>query len=647
MDEETMFAFVGLTLEKPSDAALDGMNYGPIVDEVMDIPVDDSIPNEENVFYDMDDPPMDVGTIYTNMNDFRKAVKQHAIKTQFELGTEKSNPNLFRGFCKVESCPWSIVARWMKNEKHVKICLNKGEHFCSSTGRVRTKMASYHWVGEKAIPFLKKDPNMGAIKLQNELQEKYVTTIHYSTIYVGMHIAREKLYGTWEDSFGNLFNFKAMVDLKMPGSVVEIGLKETEDGVYFQRFFCCFKPSINGFLNGCRPYLSVDATSLNGRWNGQLASATALDGHNWIFPLAFGLFESETNEEWIWFMEQLKRAIGSPPHLAICSDACKGLENAVKAVFPLAEHKACFIHLMKNFSKRFQGPIFGNMYPAARTFCPIYHEKLMHKMYKANDRVQPFLETYHSLLWMRSKFSEDIKCDYITNNIAQVWNNWVKDLKDLPIAELVDSLRSKFMELYARRRDIGERLEGHTMLRIIDRHLNVLSRQLGNLKVKVGGMGEAEVTEITDRHKVIRHVVNLAQHTCSCREWQVSGKPCPHALVVITSHRNPKMEDYLHPYFSVSLFRLAYTGIISPFPDKSQWPSIDLGFKVLPPLKKKAPGRQRKHRIPGCLEGKGNKSRTKGMWQVQCKQCKEFGHRESSAKCVFNGTKKRKSRAKG
>ncbi|XP_041999717.1 uncharacterized protein LOC121749194 [Salvia splendens] len=514
MDEETMFAFVGLTLEKPSDA-VEKMNSDPIVDEIMHITVDDHIPNEETVFHDMEDPPMDVGTVYANMNDFRRTVKQHAIKTQFELGTEKSNPNLFRGFCKAKSCPWSIVARLMKEEKHVKI-------------------------------------------------------------------AHEKLYGTWEDSFGNLFNFKAMVELKMPGSMVEIGLKETEDGVYFQRFFYCFKPGINGFLNGCKPYLSVDATALNGRWNGQLASATALDDHNWIFPVAFGLFESETNEERIWFMEQLKREIGSSPHLAICSDTCKGLENAVKAVFPLVEHRECFFQLMKNFSKRFQGPIFGHMYPAARTFCPIYHEHLMHKMYEANDRVQPFLETYHKLLWMRSKFSEEIKCDYIINNTAEVWNRWVKDLKDLPIAELVDNLRSKFMELYARRRNIGERLEGHTMLSIVVRHLNVLSRKLGQLKVKVGGMGEAEVTGITDRYKVIRHVVDLEQHTCSCKEWQVLGKPCPHALAVITSRRNPKMEDYLHPYFSVSLFRLAYARVISPFPDKSQWPSMNLGFKVLP-----------------------------------------------------------------
>ncbi|KAL1553541.1 hypothetical protein AAHA92_14204 [Salvia divinorum] len=124
MDEEIMFAFVGLTLEKHSDA-VEGMNYGPIVDEIVDISVDDRIPDEETVFHDMDDPPMNVGTIYANMNDFRRAVKQHAIKTQFELGTEKSNKNLFRGYCKAESCPWSIVARLTKDEKQVKIAREK------------------------------------------------------------------------------------------------------------------------------------------------------------------------------------------------------------------------------------------------------------------------------------------------------------------------------------------------------------------------------------------------------------------------------------------------------------------------------------------------------------------------------------------
>jgi len=251
------------------------------------------------------------------------------------------------------------------------------------------------------------------------------------------------------------------------------------------------------------------------------------------------------------------------------------------------------------------------MYPAARTFQLDYHEYLMNKMYATNKNVEPLLKTNHKLKWMRSKFSEHIKCDHITSNVAEVWNNWVKDIKDLPIADLADTLRSKFMELYARKR-IGEKFEGHIMLPIVVRQLHALSRQLGHLKIKDGGRDEAEVTKVTDSQKIIRHVVNIKNHICTCREWQVSGKPCPHAMALITTCRNPKMEEYLHPYFSVYHFRLAYGGVIRPLPDKSQWVRVNLGFKVLAPLEKRPPGRQRKLRRPSCIEGKGTKSRGKG-----------------------------------
>ena len=65
-------------------------------------------------------------------------------------------------------------------------------------------------------------------------------------------------------------------------------------------------------------------------------------------------------------MEQLKKAIGDPPLLAVCSDVCKGLENAVKNIFPNAEQRKCFYHLVRNFKKRFRG--FGQIYPTARAY---------------------------------------------------------------------------------------------------------------------------------------------------------------------------------------------------------------------------------------------------------------------------------------
>ncbi|CAO2190652.1 unnamed protein product, partial [Urochloa humidicola] len=302
------------------------------------------------------------------------------------------------------------------------VTLNKKDHFCASTARVRTKMASYHWVAEKAVPFLIKDSNIPCTKLQKELEAKYNVTIGYGTVWAGKQLAAEKVFGTWEESFALLFNFKAEVELKMPGSVVEIDVVERDDGVYFNRFFCCFKPSIDGFLNGCRPYLSIDSTALNGRWKGHMPSATSLDGHNWMFPVAFGFFDSETKDNWAWFLRQLQKAIGNPPYLAINSDASKAIKAAVEEVYPWAEHRECFFHLIKNFAKKFHGPAYGRMYPAARTYQPEYHEYLMNKMYEASNKVKPFLDKHHSLIWMRSKFSEEIKCDHIANNIAEVWN---------------------------------------------------------------------------------------------------------------------------------------------------------------------------------------------------------------------------------
>ena len=89
-------------------------------------------------------------------------------------------------------------------------------------------MANYKWVAEKAIPFLKKDPNMTAMKLQKELEDKYQVKIGYAIVHLGRDVARQHIFGTWEESFGYLFNFKAKIELRMPRSVVEIEVMNKE-----------------------------------------------------------------------------------------------------------------------------------------------------------------------------------------------------------------------------------------------------------------------------------------------------------------------------------------------------------------------------------------------------------------------------------
>ena len=114
--------------------------------------------------------------------------------------------------------------------------------------------------------------------------------------------------------------------------------------------------------------------------------------------------------------------------------------------------------------------------------------------------------------------------------------------------------------------------------------------------------------------------MDLESRTCSCQRWQIFGLPCNHALCLIHSMRNRSVEDYVDDYFSVDKFKKAYEHVIKPMTDRNQWPEVDMGFKLCPPLLKRAAGCPRTRRIKGVEEG------GKSTSQRQCKRCGQFGH---------------------
>ena len=276
------------------------------------------------------------------------------------------------------------------------------------------------------------------------------------------------------------------------------------------------------------------------------------------------------------------------------------------------------------------------MWPAARAYTEVKYERLVVKVVVGSADILPWLNEHHKLLWARSKFSADIKCDYINNNLAECWNAWIKQLKDLPLDSLADAIRIKTMVLFEKRRKISLALTG-VILPTVIHQLNASIKGLDHLQVTKGNPQEAKVTVMYKGEEIRRHVVYLDLQECTCREWQVSGKPCPHALAVITTERQRDMEKYVNGYYSVKKLQAAYAGVIPSITDKQQWPTVDKGFKVFPPVakKKKGPRRQRKNRILSCLERIGKATR-----QMTCKSCGELGHRATSWRCPLTGTKK-------
>ena len=271
-------------------------------------------------------------------------------------------------------------------------------------------MTTQGWVADRLSDWVKKNPGKGAKDAKEKVEGDYGIKLKYSKAWSGLKLALEQVHGKYEESFQLLFNWKAQMELSSPGSLIEIDLERKNKKMRFKRIFVALKPCVDGFLAGCRPYIGVDATKLNGKCTGQLASATAVDGHNWLYHLAYVVFDSETEENWTWFMEQLQRAVGIPEGLAICTDACKGLETAVGAIFPTAEYRECMRHLYGNFMKSYQGDVFTeHLYPAVRSYREGLFRWHMKKIFEVAPDAIDFLEEHHNKLWYRSRFSESSK----------------------------------------------------------------------------------------------------------------------------------------------------------------------------------------------------------------------------------------------
>ena len=137
---------------------------------------------------------------------------------------------------------------------------------------------------------------IGSHRAEKKLKETHKVDVTYRKVDLCKQLAMDTIYGPWGKSFGNLYRFKAQIEESSPGSFVVIDDHTIDNKTRFNRLFFAMKPCVDGFLRGCRSYLAVDSTFWNGKFKCQLCVACAVDGHNWMYPVAIGVIDSETND---------------------------------------------------------------------------------------------------------------------------------------------------------------------------------------------------------------------------------------------------------------------------------------------------------------------------------------------------------------
>jgi len=146
---------------------------------------------------------------------------------------------------------------------------NPHAHSCTSARRSKeVKNATKFWVCDVVKDWLIEDPRQGPKDLKAKIKSKYKVDVPYKRVFAGKELAQKQLFGEWDSSFDNLFRFKAEVEKCSPGGVVVIDHHTIQDKVRFNKMFFAIKPCIDGFLKGCRPYLSIDSTFLTEKFKG-------------------------------------------------------------------------------------------------------------------------------------------------------------------------------------------------------------------------------------------------------------------------------------------------------------------------------------------------------------------------------------------
>nr|XP_045087286.1 uncharacterized protein LOC123494875 [Aegilops tauschii subsp. strangulata] len=334
---------------------------------------------------------------------------------------------------------------------------------------------------------------------------------------------------------------------------------------------------------------------INGQWNDSFQLLYTFKAEVEM-AIAFGVVEAESEESWVWFLQQLRNIIGTPPGLAIHADACKGLESAVEIVFPGVEHRECMRHLAHNFKKKFKGKVYDeNLWPASYTCSKRKHEHHLRVLYAQNPLVKEYMDAHHGKVWSRSKFNEICKVDYVTSNLAECFNSKFKSVKGLLLWQAFDKMRQMIMIKMALRKRIAEtQYVGHQMLPSLIKALHLKARGL-KMKCIRSGTYEGEVTYTDTKNRVWRYPVNLSTRECTCRQWQIRGKPCIHALHLMTviEGADGEVDQYCSEYFSVAKFMAAYADNVPTLLGKDQWNIVDPGFKLHAPVITRPPRRPR------------------------------------------------------
>ncbi|XP_057976837.1 uncharacterized protein LOC131163988 [Malania oleifera] len=573
----------------------------------------------------MEDFNFVVGQEFADVKAFRNAIKEAAIAQHFELRIIKSDLIRYFAKCSCEGCPWRIRAVKLPNAPTFTIRSLEGTHTCGKNAQNGHHQASVDWIVSFIEERLRDNINYKPKDILHDIYEQYGITIPYKQAWRAKERGLAAIYGSSEEGYCLLPAYCEQIKNANPGSFAEVFTAGADNR--FQRLFVSFYASIYGFLNGCLPIVGLGAMQLKSKYLGTLLSATSFDADGGLFPLAFGVVDVENDESWMWFLSELHKALEMSteniPRLTFLSEGQKGIADAVRRKFSGSSHGLCMRHLTESIGKEFKNSrLVHLLWKAAYSTSTIGFKEKMTEIEEVSSDAARWIQQFPPCHWALVYF-EGTRYGHLSSNIEE-FNRWIVEVRELPVIQVVERIHSKLRTEFEERR-----LKSSSWFSVLapsaEKHLIEAINCASTYQVLRSDEVEFEVisTERSD-------IVNIGTHCCSCRDWQLYGIPCSHAVAAIMSCRKD-VYAFAEKCFTVASYHETYSKEIHPLPGKIEWkktdeaPANDEVQLVRPPKFRRPPGRPEKKRI--CVEDLNREKHT-----VHCSRCNQTGHYKTTCK---------------
>ncbi|KAL5571202.1 hypothetical protein UlMin_020799 [Ulmus minor] len=522
-------------------------------------------------------PQLDLYQLYENHRHFKHALIEYAILHGFEFKKIKASSSRQTYKCRAEGCPWRIHASTSPCKTYFMVKSFISEHKCQA---IRNNIvASSAWIAKVLATDFRDDPTMSLANIRQKLKDRHgLTNLTDCKLFRAKMKAKGGTIFSHTDEFMNLRRYAHMVLTTNLGSKAIIQSDATGNPPHFRR-----------------PIIGLDGCHLKGPYGGILLAAIGLDGNLQFFPLAYAIVEVEGSDSWTWFIRLLVDALGrdlQEKPWCIISDRQKGLVQAVQAILPHCSHRMCCHHILKNFQTRHRQAGLTRIFWEAAKAPNVYEFQAAMKNIKTESKdAFEWLDQLEVRSWAFHAMDPRVKCDHVTSNFVESFNAWVGEDRYKPPITMLETIRSKILNLIYTRQQTAGRWNQHLTPDV------------------------------------------YAKGKCDCNAWQMTGIPCVHALACISFIR-ANVDDYIHTYFTTEVWRRSFASVVHPIPSRIYWPHLPDDAMLQPPIRRRIPGRPKIHR--NRKEGDKRPVTTRST-TVTCKLCKQAGHNKRS--CAQNPNK--------